>query len=48
VPTLITGYYGMNVRYPGLNTTWGWLVSLALLIGCSLALFVAFRKKGWL
>ena len=48
VPTLITGYYGMNVRYPGLNSTWGWLVSLALLIGCSVALFVVFRKKGWL
>jgi magnesium transporter len=48
VPTLITGYYGMNVRYPGINTTWGFLVSVALLIGCSLALFMVFRKKGWL
>ncbi len=48
VPTLITGYYGMNVRYPGLNTTWGWVVSLVLLIGCSVALFQLFRKKGWL
>jgi len=48
VPTLITGYYGMNVKYPGLNTTWGWALSLGLLIGCSIALFVVFRKKGWL
>jgi magnesium transporter len=48
VPTLITGYYGMNVRYPGINTSWGFLVSVALLIGCSLALFVLFRRKGWL
>ena len=48
VPTLITGYYGMNVRYPGLNTTWGFLVSVVLLVGCSVALFAVFRKKGWL
>jgi magnesium transporter len=48
VPTLITGYYGMNVRYPGLNTTWGFVMSVVLLIGCSVALFAVFRKKGWL
>ncbi len=48
VPTLITGYYGMNVRYPGINTTWGFLMSMVLLIGCSLALFTVFRRKGWL
>ncbi|MEJ7604361.1 MAG: circadian clock KaiB family protein, partial [Kofleriaceae bacterium] len=23
VPTLITGYYGMNVPYPGSGETWG-------------------------
>jgi magnesium transporter len=48
VPTLITGYYGMNVKYPGINTTWGFLVSVALLIGCSVALFALFRRKEWL
>jgi len=48
VPTLITGYYGMNVKYPGLNTSWGWIASLVLVFGCSLALFLVFRKKGWL
>jgi magnesium transporter len=48
VPTLITGYYGMNVKYPGINTTWGFLLSVVLLVGCSAGLFVVFRKKGWL
>jgi magnesium transporter len=48
VPTLITGYYGMNVRYPGLNTTWGFVVSVVVILGCSLGLFVVFRRKGWL
>jgi magnesium transporter len=48
VPTLITGYYGMNVKYPGLNTTWAWIVSVVLMAACSVGLFAVFRKKGWL
>ena len=28
VPTLITGYYGMNVKYPGLGSVWAAWVSL--------------------
>ena len=48
VPTLITGYYGMNVRYPGLNTTWGFIVSVVLIVGCSLGLYLSFKRKGWL
>ena len=48
VPTLITGYYGMNVRYPGINTTWGFVVSIAVMLALSLGLFVLFRRKGWL
>jgi magnesium transporter len=48
VPTLITGFYGMNVRYPGFNTAWGWVASALLMVGCSAGLFVVFRRKGWL
>jgi magnesium transporter len=48
VPTLITGYYGMNVEYPGINTDWGFTISIVLILGCSIALYVTFRKKGWL
>jgi magnesium transporter len=48
VPTLITGYYGMNVRYPGINTTWGWITSVVVLVACSAGLFAVFRRKGWL
>src|SRR5205823_10225635 len=48
VPTLITGYYGMNVRYPGFNSTWGFVVSVVLVVGCSLGLYLLFRRKGWL
>ena len=48
VPTLITGWYGMNVPYPGYGTTWGvWLAAL-LVVVVSGGLYVAFRKRDWL
>lgn len=48
VPTLITGYYGMNVKYPGLATQWGWLMSLGLMVVLSAGLYATFRRKDWL
>ena len=48
VPTLITGYYGMNVPYPGSGEQWGWIVSVALLVVGSLGLYALFRKHDWL
>ena len=32
VPTLITGYYGMNVPYPGSGETWGVIVATILVV----------------
>ena len=48
VPTLITGYYGMNVRYPGINTVWGAWVSVGLIIVASALLYRAFKRREWL
>lgn len=48
VPTLITGYYGMNVPYPGSGTTWGVLASSALVVVMSGALYLIFRRRDWL
>lgn len=48
VPTLITGYYGMNVKYPGLATRWAWVMSMALMGGLSLLLYRTFKKNDWL
>jgi magnesium transporter len=48
VPTLVTGYYGMNVPYPGAGDTWGVVASTALAVGLSGALFVLFRRRDWL
>jgi magnesium transporter len=48
VPALITGYYGMNVPYPGSQQPWGAIVSSALIIGGTLALYRLFRRIDWL
>jgi magnesium transporter len=48
VPTLITGYYGMNVPYPGANTDTGVAVSGGLIVLFSSALFLLFRRQEWL
>ena len=48
VPTLITGFYGMNVPYPGSGEQAGVVTSVLLIVLLSAGLYVLFRKKGWL
>ena len=48
VPTLITGYYGMNVPYPGSGSTTGVVVSAVLAAGIPTGLFLYFRRRDWL
>ena len=48
VPTLITGYYGMNVPYPGSGNSWGVVVSAALVAVMSAGLYLLFRRRDWL
>jgi magnesium transporter len=48
VPTAITGFYGMNVPYPGYEGTSGFWTSSAIIVTFSVALFVIFKRKGWL
>jgi dolichyl-phosphate-mannose-protein mannosyltransferase len=48
VPTAVTGFYGQNVPYPGFGKHWGFLVSLAVLIGTALALYAVFKRRDWL
>jgi magnesium transporter len=48
-PTVIGTVFGMNfVDIPGLDETWGFPVSLALMLGVSVLLFVLFKRRGWL
>ncbi len=48
VPTLVSGWYGMNVPYPGSGEPWGVGAAAVLGLGCSGGLFVLFRRRGWL
>ncbi len=48
VPTLVTGFYGMNVPYPGFAQRWGFELSAALMIGIVVVLYVTFKRRGWL
>jgi magnesium transporter len=48
VPTAITGFYGMNVPYPGSSETSGFIASSVLIVVLSVGLYVAFRRRDWL
>ena len=47
-PTLVTGFAGMNVPYPGFMTHGGWYAILAVLILGTIALYTGFKKRNWL
>ena len=49
VPTIITGYYGMNVRiFPAANSLLGGVIALVLMVVGVAALYVTFKRRGWL
>jgi magnesium transporter len=48
VPTLITGWYGMNVPYPGSGETWGVWAAAGLVVALSAGLYVLFKRRNWL
>jgi len=48
VPTLVTGYYGMNVPYPGFSDKAGFYASAAIMIAAAVVLYVVFKRKDWL
>ncbi|GAB2617527.1 magnesium transporter CorA [Paractinoplanes abujensis] len=48
VPTALTGYFGQNVPYPGYEKWWGFLVSSALIVAVSVALYAFLKRRGWL
>jgi magnesium transporter len=48
VPTLITGYFGMNVPYPGFGHTGGFIASIATIVLAGLILYLVFKRNDWL
>ncbi|WP_222710449.1 magnesium and cobalt transport protein CorA [Quadrisphaera setariae] len=47
-PSLISGIYGMNLKIPETDTAWGYPFALGLMLVLSVALYVAFKRRGWL
>lgn len=48
VPALITGYYGMNVPFPGFEARWGVVAATALIVAACGGLYILFRRIDWL
>jgi magnesium transporter len=48
VPTAITGFYGQNVEYPGINTVGGFAVSTTIIVVLVTGLYWMFRRRDWL
>jgi magnesium transporter len=48
VPTFITGFYGMNVPYPGFSRQDGFAASVALMAVAGVVLYVIFKRRDWL
>ncbi|MEE2031896.1 magnesium transporter CorA family protein [Rhodococcus chondri] len=48
VPTAVTGWYGMNVPYPGFGQWWGVLTSAGVVFGAAAMLYVTFKRRDWL
>jgi magnesium transporter len=48
VPTAVTGFYGQNVPYPGVNTHVGFLTSTGVMVGASVLLYWVFKRKDWI
>jgi magnesium transporter len=47
--TFIVGIYGMNFRFmPELEMKYGYPAVLGLMLVVTLAIYLWFRKKGWL
>ena len=48
VPTAVTGFYGMNVPYPGYAQRSGFFASVVLVVVLSGGLYLLFRRLDWL
>jgi magnesium transporter len=49
VPTAVAGIYGMNFEHmPELSTVWGYPAVLLVIAAVCAALFLKFRRMGWL
>lgn len=48
VPTLITGFMGMNVPYPGFQSETGFIIAAIVMLGAVSTLYLTLRRKDWI
>jgi magnesium transporter len=48
VPTFVTGFYGMNVPYPGYGKLSGVAVAVGIMVAMASVLYVVFKRRDWL
>jgi magnesium transporter len=48
VPTAITGFYGQNVTYPGIDTVGGFITSTLIIALLVALLYLMFKRRDWL
>ena len=48
VPTFVTGFYGMNVPYPGFSRQVGFVSSLVVMVVAAFILYLVFKRRDWL
>jgi magnesium transporter len=48
VPTAVTGWFGMNVAYPGIGRTSGFLASTIVIVVLASCLYVVFKRRSWI
>ena len=48
VPTLVTGWYGQNIPYPGYGAAAGVVTSAVLNVVLAVALYAAFKRRNWI
>ncbi|HLN78009.1 MAG TPA: magnesium transporter CorA family protein [Nocardioidaceae bacterium] len=48
VPTAVTGWFGMNVAYPGIATRAGFIASSVVIATLATALYMLFKRLSWI
>jgi magnesium transporter len=48
VPTAVTGWFGMNVAYPGIGRVSGFIASTVVISTLALVLYMTFKRRNWI
>ncbi|PVU81464.1 magnesium transporter (plasmid) [Cellulomonas sp. WB94] len=48
VPTAVTGWFGQNVPYPGFAQPSGYILSVVVIVGFGVGLYISFKRRDWL